>query len=134
MSENLRERAIQLAARSYLRVVLRDDTLSEEPLYVALNPELDGCMAQGETVEEAENYLDEFRVDYIEHLLKNDLPVPDPTTVTTMTGSPTFGKTKWQFEKLGSESNLDEVEEEPSPTASEPLYLDFDSRKIMDNL
>jgi len=82
---NLHEKALQLAARPYTVRILRDDSDSET-LYLALNPELEGCMAQGETVTEAESNLDEVRVIYIEHLLEHNLPVPYPESMTTVTG------------------------------------------------
>lgn len=85
MNENLREQARKLAARPYTVKVVVDDSVSDEPLYLALNPELEGCMAQGETIEQAKAYLEEFRVNYIEHLLKHGLPVPDPAPVATVT-------------------------------------------------
>jgi predicted RNase H-like HicB family nuclease len=87
MSKQLREKANQLAARPYTIRIVRDNSISEEPLFLALNPELDGCMAQGKTIEEAEENLDEFRVDYIEHLLEHNLPIPYPATQATITGS-----------------------------------------------
>ena len=77
MSKN-RKRAEELANQLYTVVVFLDKTTEAEPIYVALNPELDGCIAQGESVEEAQNNLSEFRVDYIQHLLDHRLPIPDP--------------------------------------------------------
>lgn len=44
-------------------------------------------MAQGTTVEEAEANLNDFRIDYIEHLLEHNLPVQPPASkVTSITG------------------------------------------------
>ena len=87
MNASLREQAKQLAARPYTVKVVRDNSDPEEVLYLALNPELDGCMAQGMSIEEAEENLNEFRVDYIEHLLEHKLPVPYPASQATITGS-----------------------------------------------
>jgi len=92
MSENLRQKAKKLAVRPYWVMIRIDASEPDEPLYVALNPELEGCMAQGETVEDAKKNLDEFRVDYIEHLLEHNLPVPAPAGVTASTDS-SLGKT-----------------------------------------
>jgi predicted RNase H-like HicB family nuclease len=46
--------------------------------YVARHPELDGCMAQGQTRGEALASLDEARELYIRALLKRGLEVPRP--------------------------------------------------------
>lgn len=78
MSNDLKKQAEELAARRYAMFVFRDMTTEDEPIYVALNPELDGCFAQGETSQEARENLDAFRVDYIHHLLTHGLPVPEP--------------------------------------------------------
>jgi predicted RNase H-like HicB family nuclease len=78
MSRNLKKQAEELAARRYLMFVFHEMTTEDEPIYVALNPELDGCFAQGETSQEARENLNAFRVDYIHHLLSHGLPVPEP--------------------------------------------------------
>jgi predicted RNase H-like HicB family nuclease len=78
MSKNLKKQAEELAARRYLMFVFHEMTTEDEPIYVALNPELDGCFAQGETSQEARENLNAFRVDYIHHLLSHGLPVPEP--------------------------------------------------------
>jgi predicted RNase H-like HicB family nuclease len=93
MSNDLRKKAEQLAARPYTVRILRDDSISDEPLFLALNPELEGCMAQGETPEQAEDNLAEFRVDYIEHLLTHNLQVPYPASMASVTGSLVQGRT-----------------------------------------
>ena len=92
MTQDYREIAKTLAARPYAVRILRDDSDVENPLFLAMNPELEGCMTQGETQEEAERNLEVFRIDYIEHLLENDLPIPYPmvstrTTDTTLAAS-----------------------------------------------
>ena len=82
MNKN-RERAKILAARGYLTQVLRDKTTDGEYIYLAHHPELEGCMAQGITQEEAVDNLNDVRVEYIEHLLDHNLQIPDPLTTTT---------------------------------------------------
>ncbi|MBL1135889.1 MAG: type II toxin-antitoxin system HicB family antitoxin [Chloroflexi bacterium] len=52
-------------------------------MFLARNPELEGCMAQGETPEAAQSNLLEARIDYIYFLLEDGLPVPDPTREVT---------------------------------------------------
>lgn len=85
MSNDLEQQAKELAARQYSMFVFRQTTTEDEPIYVALNPELDGCFAQGETSQEARENLDTFRVDYIHHLLTHGLPVPEPAWVKAET-------------------------------------------------
>jgi predicted RNase H-like HicB family nuclease len=86
MSEGLRQQAEELAARPYSMRLIPDNSIPGESLYLALNPELDGCMAQGRTSKEALDYLDEVRIDHIEHLLEHGLPVPEPASMATTTG------------------------------------------------
>src|SRR5438067_9007305 len=49
-----------------------------EPCYVVRYPDLPGCMAQGDTPEEALQSLIELREPYIESMRRRGLPVPDP--------------------------------------------------------
>ncbi len=76
MSNNIREKAKRLAAQRYTTRIIVDDSEPEQTLYVALHPELEGCVAQGKTIEDARANLNEFRVDYLEHLLEHHLPIP----------------------------------------------------------
>lgn len=79
MSKNeLLETAKGLAARKYTIRIIRDKTTDGESIFIASNPELEGCMAQGEIVEEAQALLEEVRIDYIAHLLEHELPIPEP--------------------------------------------------------
>jgi len=78
MSKN-RKRAEELAGKLYTRIVFRDKVDEDEYAYIALNPELEGCIVQGDTLEEAKAYLDEVRIDLIEHLLDYELIVPEPS-------------------------------------------------------
>ncbi len=119
MTENLREQAAKLAARPYTLRVLRDDSEPEEPLYVALNPELDGCMAQGTTIEEAEISLNAFRIAYIEHLLQHGLPVPEPATMTTSTSAPVFSKL---HKTINARQDADESAETDSQSQFEVTF------------
>lgn len=95
MDDTLLEKARTLAMRPYTIKLLQESSVGDTPLYIAINPELDGCLAEGDTVEEAEANLAEFRVEYIEHLLQHDLPVPPPaSTATTTTSNSTPGQLK----------------------------------------
>jgi predicted RNase H-like HicB family nuclease len=66
-------------------MMFRDRTTENEYVYVAITPELDGCVAQGDTLKEARENLRAFRVDYIEHLLENHLSVPAPAAMVART-------------------------------------------------
>ncbi len=77
MSTN-RKNALRMAKRPYIIITERTETTDDESIYVSRNPELEGCIAQGDTLQEAQENLAEIRIDYIEHLLENGLSVPDP--------------------------------------------------------
>jgi len=81
-TNDLQELAQKLASRPYLTVVLRDETTEGEPIYVAMNPELEGCVAQGDTPEEARYNLNETRIDFIRYMLEDDVPIPEPQSIS----------------------------------------------------
>ena len=81
MTKEMKREAEILAERPYLEIAFRDDTTTGGYVYMAINPELDGCIAQGESLKEARENLKLFRIDYIFHLLENNLPVPDLGTL-----------------------------------------------------
>jgi predicted RNase H-like HicB family nuclease len=91
MNPNLRGEAERLANRAYTIEVARDETTDGEPAYVAYVLELEGCMGQGLTSEEAEADVRLAIVDFIESMLEDNLPVPEPQqkfpTTTTTSGS-----------------------------------------------
>jgi predicted RNase H-like HicB family nuclease len=98
------EQATKLAAKPYTVVIFRDSTTDGDHIYVALTPELDGCVAQGETIEEAQENLDAVRVDLIAHLLEHSLPVPEPAWMEATTE--------------GDAIELGKMEQEPAPEDS----------------
>ena len=71
-------KATQLAKPAYSVHVFPDETTEGEPTLVALVPEMPGCIAHGETVEEALEWLESAKVDHIWFLLDKGLPVPEP--------------------------------------------------------
>ncbi len=81
MAKTLQEKAVELSKRGYTIELLRDKTTDGGYIYLARNPELEGCMAQGLTEEEALRNLDEVRIEHIEHLLEHNLAVPYPMEV-----------------------------------------------------
>ena len=87
ITNEFRNEAERLANRSYIFTLEKDETTKGEPIFLALNPELPGCMSHGKTEEEALNNLKEARIDYIQTLLIRNLIVPEPTRDTN---SPRF--------------------------------------------
>ena len=75
MDQNLLEQATKLAARNYKLTVFEDRLSNGQIIYMAKNPELKGCMAQGTTIEEAIKNLDEARIDYIYDSLEDGTEV-----------------------------------------------------------
>ena len=96
MDKALFEKAKMLAEKNYLLSVFEDALPSGEKIYMAKNPELAGCMAQGMSIEEAIDNLAEARLDYIYDSLEDGIPIPEPamqpiprvigTTTTTSPG------------------------------------------------
>ena len=78
MAKAVLEKAIELSKLGYIVELLRDKTTDDDYIYLARNPELEGCMVQGLTEEEALANLEQVRVEHIEHLLEHNLPVPLP--------------------------------------------------------
>jgi predicted RNase H-like HicB family nuclease len=64
----------------YAVEVVPDSTTDGMPCYRASHPELPGCMAHGETPDEALDNLEDAKRLYIETLLVKGLEVPLPTT------------------------------------------------------
>jgi predicted RNase H-like HicB family nuclease len=79
MSNELLDKAKQLAGRPYPFKVYRDPESDMAIMYLAVNTDLDGCMAQGSSQKEAIKNLAEARLDYIAFLLERNLPVPEPS-------------------------------------------------------
>jgi len=73
-----RKLAFALADRPYNHRVWSEETTEGRPIYVARTLELEGCLAQGRTREEALANLLDARTEYIYSLLVDGLPVPPP--------------------------------------------------------
>ena len=75
-----------------------DTTTEGNPVYLARALEVEGCFGQGETHEAAIEDLRLALVDFIESLLEDGLPVPEPTPLfkptlgTATQGAFTFTK------------------------------------------
>ena len=78
-----------LAERPYILKVTLDQTTDDQPVYFANVLEIDGCFGQGTTQEEAIADLKLAMVDFVESLLDDNLPVPEPSQLvrTSATGS-----------------------------------------------
>jgi predicted RNase H-like HicB family nuclease len=64
-----------------------DETTDGKEIYLASHPELFGCMAQGVTIEEAQENLKEATIEYIESLLEDGLDIPQPRIEETITST-----------------------------------------------
>lgn len=86
-------------------------------VYVAMHPELSGCMSHGETPSEAIANLDEARALYIATLLEKGIDVPLPALSPTTT-SGTVASMVWEIlssERMEPEE--DPITLQPSPTS-----------------
>src|SRR5438128_2102349 len=61
---------------------IQNDTCDERPCFMAVHPELEGCMAQGDTPQEAVANLKDALRDYISALLEMGITPPLPRVVT----------------------------------------------------
>lgn len=81
MDPQIESKAIMLASQNYAIEILTDMTQEDGQWYLAVNPELKGCMAQGSSIEEAIESLADARFDYIVSLLQDGLEVPSPSFI-----------------------------------------------------
>ena len=69
----------------YYRTQVFADRNSDGVCYVAYHPDLDGCMAQGNTVAEALDSLKEAKRDYIEFALDAGFSIPESEQISVPT-------------------------------------------------
>lgn len=121
-NNDLWEKARKLGARNYSVEVLEDQTSSGETIYLAKNPQLYGCMAQGASQEEAIESLEEARIDYIQSLLEDGLEVPNPEE--TLTGAVESTVTfKFNYFQVVTKETYEEVKDKiVSTTNDQSLY------------
>ena len=86
-----RAKAEELAGRPYLIRTSLEETTDDQPIHFARVLEMDGCFGQGSTRDVAIADLRLAMVDFIESLLKDGLPVPEPTKVDSTIGTSTQG-------------------------------------------
>ena len=82
---NTRAKAEDIANRPYWMMTKVETTTQDHPIYFARVLEIEGCFGQGETREAAIEDLRFATVDFIESLLEDGLPVPEPTQLTSST-------------------------------------------------
>jgi len=63
---------------AYATIVVRSTATTGEVLYEAWHPEINGCLGQGATPEEAEADLAEATALVLEHLVARDRSIPKP--------------------------------------------------------
>ena len=85
MKKESYKKAELLARRPYQAHVFMDETTDGETVYVAVVPEMPGCIAHGDTVEEALQWLDSAKLDHIWFLLDHKLEVPAPQLIGSRT-------------------------------------------------
>ena len=78
MNKELFEIAKEFAGKKYITSIVLEKDIEGKDRYLAVNPELFGCMAQGDTPEEAEENLFLARIDYIYDYLVDGDEVPKP--------------------------------------------------------
>lgn len=71
---------------AYMTVVAKTVTTTGETCYLAMHPELPGCMASGTTEDEAQENLADARELYLSTLERRGIHTPSP-----MSGNPTTG-------------------------------------------
>ncbi|MGD0354494.1 MAG: type II toxin-antitoxin system HicB family antitoxin [Dehalococcoidia bacterium] len=82
--KQLDDRAKTVMGWPYTVKISKDQTVDGKEVFLASHPELIGCMAQGETVEEAVKSLKEVTYEYILSLLEDHVPIPVPTSRLTV--------------------------------------------------
>src|SRR5574341_892987 len=87
MSQNHLELAKKLAARPYFILKSKDETTDGQQIFVARTLEIEDCVGQGTTSEEAEQDLRGALVDYIESLLEDGMFVPEPVRLMKNEGT-----------------------------------------------
>ena len=76
------EKVREYLARPYSKILVRDETGG----YVAHVLEFPGCLAEGETPDEAVRELDEAMEDWIEEVIESGKPVPEPLEAQGFSG------------------------------------------------
>ena len=121
MSTHLRVEAEKLAERPYLIEVVKDETTDDQPIYVARITELEGCIGQGKTYDEAVADVNQAKVDFIESLLEDGLPVPAPMWIATTLSTGVVTANIYRYEKANRDKQSHELQETQRPSHLLPL-------------
>ena len=78
MKKKLLKRAKKLAARPYQVQIVPDYDTDSKPVFFARIPEMPGCVAHGDTIEEAKEWLELAKIDFIYFYLEDELMPPEP--------------------------------------------------------
>jgi predicted RNase H-like HicB family nuclease len=117
MNKSLMAKAKLLAQQPYTIDILEDETVDGRHVYLIACPQLPGCMAQGSTIEEAEENLREVTVEYILSLLEDGEPVPFPFSRPTTTTSGAINTGIRDFvQKQGEQNFLDDLSKTVIPS------------------
>jgi predicted RNase H-like HicB family nuclease len=109
MNEKQLQEAERLANRHYT-ITTSEDTLSDGSIiFMARNPELQGCKAQGKTRTEAVNNLRDARIDYIYYLLEDGIDVPVPKSQEQVMTAGMVVSEQMQFKQTGVSKETREV-------------------------
>jgi predicted RNase H-like HicB family nuclease len=84
MDKKILTKAKEYSKRGYSITIQLDHTSDGENLFFAHCEELEGCMAQGKTMEEAYQNMIVAIEDFIYYLLEDEMPIPEPSQHQTM--------------------------------------------------
>lgn len=121
MSINLESRAKIAASWPYTVKISKEECTDGQIMYLAAHPELIGCMAQGASVEEAVESLQEVTYEYILSLLEDRIPIPLPSS--RLTGTRTEAAVSIIKTVSGSKPFLDTLSEVVQPCTRQEVSV-----------
>ncbi len=102
MKKKLLKKARKLASRPYNIQFVPDYDTDGKPVYFARIPEMPGCVAHGDTIEEAKEWIEFAKVDFIYFYLEDGLTPPDPAGYESEDCPPL---SVWEFSDDTAEQN-----------------------------
>ena len=73
--------------KSFPYVVFQDSYGDGNTCYVAMHPDLDGCMSHGDTIDQAISSLEDARAEYLKALIETKQEIPEPSEIGSVTTS-----------------------------------------------
>ena len=122
MDKNILQQAEKLAERNYTILMSVDKLSNGKEIFMAKNPELFGCMAQGASRKEAVENLNKARVDYIYDSIVNGVPLPDPAPIAVQTVDASYFIGPEQFTIEIKKSVEDRLQDAIQPKNRQPLF------------